>query len=142
MKKLLLVILFSYLFPHMLSADQLERKIRNFSKWLNLNGYDQYLDKTGDPVDMILDRSLCTSKSYWYEFVGADGKLIPTKDGKVTLIYPTNLKLKLNKKKIILLLNQTRTETHLFIIYGTTHLERRIIMRLNLLKNHMNLNSI
>ena len=99
MKKLLLVILFSYLFPHMLSADQLERKIRNFSKWLNLNGYDQYLDKTGDPVDMVLDRSLCTSESYWDECVGADGKLIPTKDRKVTLIYPTNLKLKLNKKK-------------------------------------------
>ena len=138
MKKLLLVILFSYLFPHMLSADQLERKIRDFSKWLNLNGYDQYLDKTGDPVDMVLDRSLCTSKSYWDECVGADGKLIPTKDRKVTLIYPTNLKLKLNKKKITLLLKQTRTETHLFIIYGDTHLERRIIMRLNLLKSHMN----
>ncbi len=99
MKKLLLVILFSYLFPHMLSADQLERKIRDFSKWLNLNGYDQYLDKTGDPVDMVLDRSLCTSEAYWDECVGADGKLIPTKDRKVTLIYPTNLKLKLNKKK-------------------------------------------
>ena len=99
MKKLLLVILFSYLFPHMLSADQLERKIRNFSKWLNLNGYDQYLDKTGDPLDMVLDRSLCTSESYRDECVGADGKLIPTKDRKVTLIYPTNLKLKLNKKK-------------------------------------------
>ena len=141
MKKLLLVILFSYLFPHMLSADQLERKIRDFSKWLNLNGYDQYLDKTGDPLDMVLDRSLCTSQSYWDECVGADGKLIPTKDRKVTLIYPTNLKLKLNKK-ITLLLKQTRTETHLFIIYGTTHLERRIIMRLNLPKNHMNLNSI
>ena len=99
MKKLLLVILFSYLFPHMLSADQLERKIRDFSKWLNLNGYDQYLDKTGDPLDMVLDRSLCTSQSYWDECVGADGKLIPTKDRKVTLIYPSNLKLKLNKKK-------------------------------------------
>ena len=97
MKKLLLVILFSYLFPHMLSADQLERKIRDFSKWLNLNGYDQYLDKTGDPLDMVLDRSLCTSEAYWDECVGADGKLIPTKDRKVTLIYPTNLKLKLNK---------------------------------------------
>jgi len=83
----------------MLSADQLERKIRDFSKWLNLNGYDQYLDKTGDPVDMVLDRSLCTSEAYWDECVGADGKLIPTKDRKVTLIYPTNLKLKLNKKK-------------------------------------------
>ena len=99
MKKLLLVILFSYLFPHMLSADQLERKIRDFSKWVNLNGYDQYLDKTGDPLDMVLDRSLCTSESYWDECVGVDGKLIPTKDRKVTLIYPTNLKLKLNKKK-------------------------------------------
>jgi len=99
MKKILLVILFSYLFPHMLSADQLERKIRDFSKWVNLNGYDQYLDKTGDPLDMVLDRSLCTSESYWDECVGADGKLIPTKDRKVTLIYPTNLKLKLNKKK-------------------------------------------
>ena len=99
MKKLLLVILFSYLFPHMLSADQLERKIRDFSKWVNLNGYDQYLDKTGDPLDMVLDRSLCTSEAYWDECVGADGKLIPTKDRKVTLIYPTNLKLKLNKKK-------------------------------------------
>ena len=70
MKKLLLVILFSYLFPHMLSADQLEQKIRDFSKWLNLNGYDQYLDKTGDPLDMVLDRSLCTSEAYWDECVG------------------------------------------------------------------------
>ena len=99
MKKLLLVILFSYLFPHMLSADQLERKIRDFSKWLNLNGYDQYLDKTGDPLDMVLDRSLCTSEAYWDECVGADGKLIPTKDRKVTLIYPTNLKIKTHPNK-------------------------------------------
>ena len=98
MKKLLLVILFSYLFPHMLSADQLERKIRDFSKWLNLNGYDQYLDKTGDPVDMVLDRSLCTSEATWDECVGADGKLIPTKDRKYTLIYPNNLDVKIMKK--------------------------------------------
>ena len=98
MKKLLLVILFSYLFPNMLSADQLERKIRDFSRWVNLNGYDQYLDKTGDPVDMVLDRSLCTSEATWDECVGADGKLIPTKDRKYTLIYPNNLDVKIMKR--------------------------------------------
>ena len=99
MKKLLLLILFSYLFPHTLLADQLEKKKQLFAKWLYLNGYDQYLDKTGDPVDMMLDRSICTSMSTWDDCTDADGKLIPTKDRKYTLIYPTNLKLKLNKKK-------------------------------------------
>ena len=94
MKKLLLVILFSYLFPHMLSADQLERKIRDFSKWVNLNGYDQYLDKTGDPLDMVLDRSLCKPTITWRCF-GADGKIILDKDRKSTPIYPNNLKVKL-----------------------------------------------
>ena len=119
----------------------LDSKVLNFNKWLNLNGYDQYLDKTGEPVDMVLDRSICASKSTW-ECVDAEGKLIPTKDRKYTPIYPSNLKLQLNKKKITLVLKQTRTETHLFIIYGTTHLGRRIITKLNPLKNHMNLNLI
>ena len=54
----------------------------------------------------------------------------------------TNLKIRLNKKKDPLIINQTQTETRYFIIYGTRHMHRESGMRLNLLKNLMNLNSI
>ena len=98
MKKFLGIIFLGLILSNNAFAGPYESLIK-FNRWLSLNGYDQYLDKTGDPVDMVLDRSLCTSEATWDECVGADGKLIPTKDRKVTLIYPTNLKLKLNKKK-------------------------------------------
>ena len=76
----------------------LDSKVLNFNKWLNLSGYDQYLDKTADPVDIVFDKSLCSPKSTW-DCVDADGKIIPAKDRKAINIYPNNLKLKLNRKK-------------------------------------------
>ena len=54
----------------------------------------------------------------------------------------TNLKIRLNKKKETFIIIQAQTETRYFIMYGTTHIERETGMRLNLLKNLMNLNSI
>jgi len=68
-----------------------------FNKWLNINGYEQYLDKTSDPIDMFLDRSLCSPKSTW-ECVDADGKPIPAKDRKAISIFPNNLNIKIMKK--------------------------------------------
>ena len=52
-----------------------------FNAWLNVNGHEQYLDKTSGPVDVFLDRSLCSPKDRW-NCVDADGNLIPTKDRK------------------------------------------------------------
>ena len=78
--------------------SNLDSKVLKFNRWLNLNGYDQYLDKTGDPVDILYDRSLCKPTITWRCF-GADGKIILDKDRKSTPIYPNNLKLKLNRKK-------------------------------------------
>ena len=46
-----------------------------FNRWLNVNGYEQYLDKTSGPIDMILDRSLCSPKETG-ECIGADGQII------------------------------------------------------------------
>ena len=76
----------------------LDSKVLKFNRWLNLNGYDQYLDKAGEPVEILYDRSLCNPRITWRCF-GADGKIILDKDRKSTPIYPNNLKLKLNRKK-------------------------------------------
>ena len=104
MKKLLLILLFSSLFSHTLSAKWedywLELNKKSFNEWLNINGYEQYLDKTSGASDMLLDRSICNPLSTW-DCVDADGKVIPVKDRKYKKIYPNNLKIKLNKKKII-----------------------------------------
>ena len=105
MKKVLGIVLLSFLFSHTLSANQLERKKQLFAKWLDINGYEQYLDKTGEPIAYELDRSVCKDEIITQEFttlkkcIGADGKIIPNSDLKFKKIYPTNLKLKLNKKK-------------------------------------------
>ena len=96
MKKYLIILILSYLFSNNSLANESKKLL--FNKWLNLNGYDQYLDKTSDPVDIVLDRSLCKPKITW-ECVGADGKIILGKDRKSTPIYPNNLKIKLNKNK-------------------------------------------
>lgn len=99
MKKLLVILIFvNLMFISKAFSNEIS-KLLKFSEWLSVNGYDQYLDKTADPVDMVLDRSICSSEAFWDECVDANGKLIPIKDRKYTLIYPTNLKLKLNKKK-------------------------------------------
>ena len=68
-----------------------------FNKWLNVNGHEQYLDKTSDPVDIMLDRSLCSPKSTW-DCVDVNGKSIPAKDRKATPIYPNNLNVEIMKK--------------------------------------------
>lgn len=105
MKKIFLIFVLSTLLPHTLSANALERKMNLFIKWLNLNGYEQYLDQTGKPVGYELDRSVCKSIKTIAEFtiikkcVGADGKIIPNSDLKFKKIYPTNLNIKLNKNK-------------------------------------------
>ena len=82
----------------MAAADYMANSVLNFNKWLNVNGYEQYLDKTSGPIDMILDRSLCSPKET-RECIGADGKIILGKDRKAIPIYPNNLNIKLNKKK-------------------------------------------
>ena len=97
MKKFLGIVFLGLILSNNAFAGPYESVLK-FNRWLNLNGYDQYLDKTGDPVDMVLDRSICTSKATWDECVGADGKLIPTKDRKYTLIYPNNLDIEIMKK--------------------------------------------
>ena len=68
-----------------------------FNKWLNVNDHEQYLDKTSDPVDIMLDRSLCSPKSTW-DCVDVNGKSIPAKDRKATPIYPNNLNVEIMKK--------------------------------------------
>ena len=107
MRKILLICLLSYLFSNNLSANESKKLL--FNRWLNINGYEKYLDKTSDPVDIVLDRSLCKPKVTW-ECVGADGNIILGKDRKSTPIYPNNLNIKLNKKKIILVINQILIE--------------------------------
>ena len=105
MKKFSLILILSYLFPHTLSANALEYKMNLFTKWLNFNGYEQYLDKTREPAGYYLDRSVCKSTKVTAEYtiikkcVGADGKIIPNSDLKFKKIYPTNLNIKLNKNK-------------------------------------------
>ena len=96
MKKFLFICLLSYLFSNNLSANESKKLL--FNRWLNINGYEKYLDKTSGPVDIVLDRSLCKPKVTW-ECVGADGNIILGKDRKSTPIYPNNLNIKLNKKK-------------------------------------------
>jgi hypothetical protein len=98
MKKIILIFILSSLLPHTLSAFEFEKRMQLFNRWLNINSYEQYLDKTSGPIDMILDRSLCSPKSTW-TCVGADGKQILGKNRKSTIIYPNNLNIKLNKKK-------------------------------------------
>ena len=99
MKKLLVILIFvNLMFISKAFSNEISRLLK-FSEWLNVNGYDQYLDKTGDPDDMVLDRSICSSESTWDDCVDANGELIPTKDRKYTLIYPTNLKIKIYKNR-------------------------------------------
>tara|TARA_B100001996_G_scaffold298985_1_gene239392 strand:- start:63 stop:1490 length:1428 start_codon:yes stop_codon:yes gene_type:complete len=96
MKRFLLILLFSYLFLNTLSANESKKML--FNKWLNINGYEKYLDKTKDPIGLVFDRSLCKPEITWM-CVGADGLVVEGKDRKYTQIYPNNLNIKLNKKK-------------------------------------------
>tara|TARA_B110001452_G_C15206061_1_gene418398 strand:+ start:124 stop:1548 length:1425 start_codon:yes stop_codon:yes gene_type:complete len=105
MKKIFLIFVLSTLFQNTLLADLQKRKYQAFIKWLNVNGYEQYLDKTGEPVGHALDRSVCKSTKTIAEYlsikkcVGADGKIIPNSDLKFKKLYPTNLKVKISKQK-------------------------------------------
>ncbi len=62
MKKILIFLILSLLATNNLSAFEFEKRMQLFNRWLNVNGYEQYLDKTSGPIDMILDRSLCSPK--------------------------------------------------------------------------------
>ena len=98
MKKLLGILIFiSLFFNNIAAADYMANSVLNFNRWLNVNGYEQYLDKTSGPIDMILDRSLCSPKET-RECIGADGKIILGKDRKAIPIYPNNLNIKISSK--------------------------------------------
>ena len=98
MKKIFLIFVLSTLFQNTLLADLQKRKYAAFIKWLNLNGYEQYLDKTGEPVGYELDRSVCKSIKTTADYtiikkcVGADGKIIPNSDLKFKKIYQCSIK--------------------------------------------------
>ena len=81
MSKFFLILIFVNSIFISKAFGNLDSKVLEFNRWLNLNGYDQYLDKTGDPIDIVYDRSLCSPKSTW-DCVDADGKTIPAKDRK------------------------------------------------------------
>ena len=106
MKKILIFLILSLLATNNLSAFEFEKRMQLFTEWLNINGYDQYLDKESDKVKFKLDRSVCKDEVITQEYtslkkcVGADGQIIPNSDLKFKKIYPTNLNIKLNKKKI------------------------------------------
>ena len=98
MSKFLIILISVNLMFISKAFSNLDSKVLKFNRWLNLSGYDQYLDKTGDPIEIVLDRSLCSPRDKW-NCVSADGKIITAKERKSTPIYPNNLKLKLNRKK-------------------------------------------
>ena len=106
MKKIFVILSLSLLATTNLSAFEFEKRMQLFTEWLNINGYDQYLDKESDKVKFKLDRSVCKDEVITQEYtslkkcVGADGQIIPNSDLKFKKIYPTNLNIKLNKKKI------------------------------------------
>ena len=105
MKKIFTILILSLLATNNLSAFEFEKRMQLFTKWLNINSYDQYLDKSKEPIGFELDRSVCKSQSKTSEYniikdcIGADGQKIPNSDLKFKKIYPTNLNIKLNKKK-------------------------------------------
>ena len=98
MTRFLIILIFVNLMFIGKALGNLDSKVLKFNKWLNLSGYDQYLDKTVDPIEIVLDRSLCSPRDKW-NCISADGKIITAKERKSTPIYPNNLKLKLNRKK-------------------------------------------
>ena len=97
MIRFLIVLIFVNLMFISKAFSNANRNLLKFNEWLNVNGHEQYLDKTSDPIDIALDRSLCSPKSTW-ECVDADGKIIPAKDRKSISIYPNNLNVKIMKK--------------------------------------------
>ena len=100
MKKLLGILIFNCLFfNNIAAADYMDKSLLNFNEWLSVNGHDQYLDKESDKVRFKLDRSVCKDKVITQKCVGADGSIIPNSDLKFKKTYPTNLNIKLNKKK-------------------------------------------
>ena len=61
MKKILIILIFVNLMFISKAFSNADRNLLKFNEWLNVNGHEQYLDKTSDPVDIALDRSLCLS---------------------------------------------------------------------------------
>ena len=98
MSKFLIILISVNLMFISKALGNLDSKVLKFNKWLNLSGYDQYLDKTVDPIEIVLDRSLCSPRDKW-NCISDDGKIINAIERKSTPIYPNNLKLKLNRKK-------------------------------------------
>ena len=86
MKKFLGIIVLGFLWCNISFAD--DKHLDVFNKWLNDNGYEQYLDKTGEPISYKLDRSVCKNEIITQEYttlkkcVGADGTIIPNSDLK------------------------------------------------------------
>ena len=103
MKKLLGMIVLGFLWCNISFAD--DKHLDVFNKWLNDNGYEQYLDKTGEPIGYKLDRSVCKDEIITQEYttlkkcVGADGTIIPNSDLKFKAFYPNNLKIKIYKNR-------------------------------------------
>ena len=104
MKKIIIVI-FSLVF---LSSNAIANAetLAKFDEWLNINGYHEYLDKESNNVRYFLDRSVCKDEIITQEYttlkkcVGADGTIIPNSDLKFKKIYPNNLDIKINNKKL------------------------------------------
>ena len=68
MKKLFLILILSALLPHTLSAFEFEKRMQLFTEWLNINGYEQYLDKESDKIRYKLDRSVCKDEIITQEY--------------------------------------------------------------------------
>ena len=97
MTRFLIIFIFVNLMFISKSFGNVNSNLLKFNAWLSANGHDQYLDKTSGPVDVFLDRSLCSPKDRW-NCVDADGNLIPAKDRKSINVYPNNLNIKIMNK--------------------------------------------
>ena len=58
MKKIFIFLILSLFATNNLSAFEFEKRMQLFTEWLNINGYDQYLDKESDKVKFKLATSL------------------------------------------------------------------------------------
>ena len=67
MKKILIFLILSLLATNNLSAFEFEKRMQLFTKWLNIKGYDQYLDKSKEPIGFELDRSVCKDEIITHE---------------------------------------------------------------------------
>ena len=96
MKKLTGILIFICLFFNNIAVGETRDNLLKFNEWLNINGYEQYLDK--DKFIEIQDKSIC-NPNVPQVCVDSDGKFIPYEQYKYKRMYQNNLKIKLNKKK-------------------------------------------